>query len=87
MPIPPGLITVSYTKSLTVQFQERQNNRTRKKIVDSLRWEMLRETAEDYDTLYLLERAGGNSKEFAQLVKGLSGSEEDPKSFYCPASS
>lgn len=30
----------------------------------------------------LLERAGGNSKEFAQLVKDLSGSEEDPESFY-----
>jgi len=54
----------------------------RKKIVDSIRWEMLRETAEDYDTLYLLEKAGGNSRKFVKLVNDLSGSEQDPKRFY-----
>ena len=57
-------------------------DKTRRRIVDSIRWEMLRETAEDYDTLCMLKAAGGDSKEFAQLVKGLSGSEQDPKSFY-----
>ena len=54
----------------------------RKKIVDSIRWEMLRESAEDYDTLYLLKKAGGNSRKFVQQVKDLSGSEQDPESFY-----
>ncbi len=54
----------------------------RKKIVDSIRWEMLRETAEDYDTLYLLKKAGGNSRKFVQQVKDLSGTKWDPKKFY-----
>jgi hypothetical protein len=54
----------------------------RKKIVDSIRWEMLRETAEDYDTLYLLKKAGGNSKKYSKLVKDLSDSKQDPKLFY-----
>ena len=57
-------------------------DKKRKKIVDSIRWEMLRETAEDYDALCMLKAAGGDSKEFAQLVKDLSESEQDPKSFY-----
>jgi len=54
----------------------------RKKIVDSIRWEMLRETAEDYDTLYLLKKAGGNSRKFVRQVNDLSGSKWDPKRFY-----
>lgn len=53
----------------------------RKKIVDSIRWEMLRETAEDYDTLYLLEKAGGNSRKFVKQVMDLSGSKQDPELF------
>jgi hypothetical protein len=57
-------------------------DKKRKKIVDSIRWEMLRETAEDYDALCMLKAAGGDSKEFAQLVKDLAESEQDPKSFY-----
>ncbi len=54
----------------------------RKKIVDSIRWEMLRETAEDYDTLCLLEKAGGDSRKFVELVTELSGSGQDPERFY-----
>ncbi len=54
----------------------------RKKIVDSIRWEMMRESAEDYDTLYLLEKAGGNSRKFVQQVNDLSESKWTPKQFY-----
>ncbi len=54
----------------------------RKKIVDSIRWEMMRESAEDYDTLYLLKKAGGNSRKFVQQVKNLSESKWTPKQFY-----
>jgi len=57
-------------------------DKTRRRIVDSIRWEMLRETAEDYDALCMLNATGGDSKEFAQLVKDLAESEQDPKSFY-----
>ena len=58
-------------------------DKTRKKIVDSIRWEMFRETAEDYDTLCLLKEAGGDSQKLCeQLVKGLSDCEKDPERFY-----
>ena len=58
-------------------------DKTRKRIVDSIRWEMFREAAEDYDTLCLLEKAGGDSQKFCQqLVKGLSDCEKDPERFY-----
>lgn len=58
-------------------------DKTRKKIVDSIRWEMFRETAEDFDTLYLLEKAGGDSQKFCQqLVKSLFDYEQDPERFY-----
>jgi hypothetical protein len=58
-------------------------DRARKKIVDSIRWEMFREAAEDYDTLCLLKESGGDSQKFCQqLVKGLSDCEDDPERFY-----
>jgi len=57
-------------------------DKARKKVLDSLRWEMLRETAEDYDTLVLLEELGGDSRKFAQMIKDLDTSPEaDPERF------
>lgn len=53
----------------------------RKVIVDSIRWEMLREAAEDFDTLVLLKKAGGNSKKYAALVNRFKGSADEPAKF------
>lgn len=61
-------------------------DKARREIVDSLRWEMLRETAEDYETLRLLEKAGGDSKNYCrQLIRKSDGYdvfETDPEAIY-----
>lgn len=58
-------------------------DKSRKKVVDSIRWEMFRETEEDYELLYLLEKAGGDSKSFCrQLVKSPNEYEKNPEKFY-----
>ena len=55
----------------------------RKVLVDSIRWEMFRETAEDYELLLLAERAGLDSKAFCrQIVKKPYRYEPDPDRFY-----
>lgn len=55
----------------------------RKKIVDSIRWELFREMIEDYDTLKMLDAAGGDAMAYCrQLVKNLVEYEMDPGKFY-----
>jgi len=61
-------------------------DKARREIVDSIRWEMLRETAEDYEALLLLEKAGGDSKSYCrQLIRKSDGRdvfETDPEAIY-----
>ena len=52
-----------------------------KSLIDSIRWEMLRETTEDYDTLAMLEMAGGISWKYASIVSAFTGA-ESPEEFY-----
>jgi hypothetical protein len=57
-------------------------DKPRRRIVDSLRWEMFRETIEDHDALVLLEQAGGDSKSYCrELIRNLADYEQDPTRF------
>ena len=54
-----------------------------RRIIDSIRWEMFRETAEDYELLLLAEKAGLDSNAFCrQIVKAADNVESDPDQFY-----
>ena len=55
----------------------------RKKIADSLRWEMFRESSEDYETLCMLQQAGGPAEEICRaMVRTAKDVESDPNLFH-----
>ena len=55
----------------------------RQTILDSIRWEMLRDAAEDYELLTLLDQAGGDAKAFCRrLVSAAMTYERSPETFF-----
>ena len=51
--------------------------------MDSIRWEMLRDAAEDYELLYLLDQAGGDARAFCRrLVSAAMTYERSPETFF-----
>lgn len=50
-------------------------DKARQKILDSIRWEFLRETAEDFDTMAMLKALGGDTRKYAEIVGEMKGGE------------
>ncbi len=54
----------------------------RRKVLDSIRWELLRQTSQDYEMLRMLEEGGGDSMGLCgELVRGFSDYDTDPARF------
>jgi len=57
-------------------------DRQRKRVLDSIRWELFRQTSQDFEMLRMLEQAGGDSKGLCkQLVRSFADPETDPERF------
>ncbi len=57
-------------------------DRERKKVLDSIRWELLRQTSQDYEMLHMLGERGGDSMGLCrELVRGFSDYDTDPVRF------